>query len=157
MASEAGFAARKLQYDKANAQLDEAERLLGDTAATAKPLSVWIDAKDLVGERISQLQSKLRDTKHPLFIEIADKGLNSITKRLQVGLQASLMDYDKASTPEAKAKFKSAALSQLASFRTFVQGNAAIRLIDENPLGVKADIRSTLAGAFDSIERELAS
>ena len=126
-----------------------------EAAAADKLLPVWIEAKELVGTQISQLQSMLRATKLPLFMGIADKGLNSLTQRFQVGLQVALTHFDSASTPEAKTKAKSALSGKVADFRDFVESHPALPLLDENPFGVACTIRSTLATALDSIEKSL--
>ena len=128
-----------------------------EAAAADKLLPVWIEAKELVGTQISQLQSMLRATKLPLFMGIADKGLNSLTQRFQVGLQVALTQFDSASTPEAKTKAKSALSGKVADFRDFVESHPALPLLDENPFGVACTIRSTLATALDSIEKSLAA
>ena len=126
-----------------------------EAAAADKLLPVWIEAKELVGTQISQLQSMLQATKLPLFMGIADKGLNSLTKQFQVGLQVALTEFDSASTPETKTKAKSALAGKVSDFRDFVESHPALPLLDENPFGVACTIRSTLATALDSIEKSL--
>ena len=128
----------------------------GTTGGTgAKTLPIWTAAKDLAGEQISKLQSALRETRHPLFMRIADQGLNAVTKRLQVGLQVALMELDGAAAdarPKAAAKVQTA----LADFRKFLQTDPAVPLLEKNPMGIAVTLRAGLSSALDSIEKTLA-
>jgi hypothetical protein len=124
-----------------------------DTSTPVLP--VWMQAKDSVNDQISRLQTAFRNSRHPLAQDIADKGLNGITRRLQVGLQAALMEYDAASAEQlaaAAARLRSA----MVAMRQFLDSDAVLPMLEKNPYGVMVAIRSTLGSALDSIERRLA-
>lgn len=130
-------------------------------AASAAPprkeplLPIWRDAKDDAGEQLGKLQTTLRASKHPLLLRIADQGLNAVTGRLQTGLQAALMDYDRASPDDAGAQAKVEAA--VAEFRSFVQGSKLLPMLDANPFGVKLSLHADLSRALDEIDASLAA
>jgi hypothetical protein len=151
------------QFEPASAGLDRGEALLKQalleaksaTKAPASPvLPLWVAAKDEVGGQMSALQDAMRGTRHRLLARIADQGLNALTKRLQVGLQVALMEVDSAA-PEARPARAQAARGRIAEFRTFLQSDPSIPLLDQNPLGVPVTIRTRLTAALDEIETAL--
>ncbi len=127
-------------------QLRDGLDAVAGTAPVGKPLDIWRDAKDQANVEIGQLQSALRGTRVPLFEKIADQGLNAITGRLQVGLQAALMDGS-----------KDKARAAVADFRSFLATNALLPLLEQNPFGVKVTLRTELPRALDAIEKALAA
>jgi hypothetical protein len=126
------------------------EGLDGGTAPAGKPLDIWRDAKDQAGAEISQLQQALRGTGVKLFEQIADQGLNAITGRLQVGLQAALMDVGNGGS-------KDKARAAVADFRSFLAADEVLPLLEQNPFGVKVTLRTELPRALDAIEKALAA
>jgi hypothetical protein len=119
---------------------------------TPKTLPIWTEAKDTVGAQLSKLQSVLRNTGNPVAIEIADKGLHALTKRLQVGLQAALIGFDSATAedrPAAAAKLRAAT----AGMKQFLATDAALPNLEANPFGVMVTIRSSLETALTAVER----
>ena len=125
-------------------------------AAAAKPLQVWLDAKDDANEQIGKLQTAMRSLRHPLFDRVADQGLNGITGRLQVGLQVALTEVDHASgTARAAAQTKARAV--VADFRNFLTTDPVLPVLEKNPLGVKVTLRAGLGQALDAIDKALAA
>jgi hypothetical protein len=116
---------------------------------------IWRDAKERVDEQISQLQGALRQTKDPFCQRIAEMGLNGVTGNLQVGLQVALTEYDKSGGKDAKSAAKAGAV--IAQYQQFLQSDKAIALCDENPFGIKCDIRGTLLEALGELQKSFKS
>jgi hypothetical protein len=116
-------------------------------------LAIWREAKERVDLQISQLQSFLRQTKDPRSQRIAEMGLNGVTGKLQVGLQVALTECDQAGGRDAKLGAKAAAV--VTQYLQFLQNDQVIALCDENPFGVKCDIRGTLLPALTELEKKL--
>jgi hypothetical protein len=160
-ASEAGAFGRKNEHAQANRLLDEAEALLKKGTSTpppaAKPantLGIWQEAKDLAGEQISKLQAALRETGDELLMRIADQGLNGITKRLQVGLQTALMEFDGA-PPGMRAARSEAARKAVADFRTFLKTDPGLPLLADNPFGVRVSLLEDLTKTMSALDAAL--
>lgn len=142
--SEAGALARNLP-DKSAPQA---------AAPAVRPLEVWLAAKDAAGAQITALQGAMRAQPHPMFPRLADRGLNGITGRLQVGLQVALMDLERAgATGHDAARAK--AIKAVADLRNFLTTDAVVPLLDRNPLGVTVDLKGGLGAALDAIDRAL--
>ena len=155
-------------FTQALAALDKLEALLaprGGTPAQTAPkaaspsagkgtLALWQAAKDVAGEQLNSLAGALRGSGHPLLIRIAEQGLHGLTRRLQVGLQAALMDYDGASQ-DARAKAAAKVKALLADYRDFLKTDATLPLLERNPLGITVDIRTRLGSALDLIDARL--
>jgi hypothetical protein len=120
---------------------------------TGRLLDIWQQAKDTLNDQVSRLQSALRGRNNPDLLVIADKGLNGFTRRLQVGLQVALMNYDSVQG-DARAQAKSRVLALVAEWRQFLQGDRFIQLIERNPFGVSVTIRATLGAALDRIGQQ---
>ena len=140
----------------ATGQIEEAVAKPGKASAApaAKTLPVWQKAKDKAGSQISQLQSALRETGHPLLMRIADLGLNGITGRLQVGLQAALMEFDGATVGKRKRQ-RDHAQQAIADFKKFLADDPGLPLLALNPLGVTVTVRDDLAKAMATLEESL--
>lgn len=123
-------------------------------AQAAKTLPVWQKAKDKAATQIGQLQSALRETGHPLLMRIADMGLNGITGRLQVGLQAALMEFDSAAVGKRKRQ-RDHAQQAIADFKKFLADDPGLPLLALNPLGVTVTLRDDLAEAMATLEDSL--
>jgi hypothetical protein len=165
--------AQQKKFDEALKALDELEALLDAGPALvvkamggsrqddqANPsggtMRLWQEARDVVGEQLSALDRALRDTGHPLMIRVADQGLNALTKRLQVGMQVALMDYDGAAEP-VRDKAARRVRAAMGEYRTFLRENAVLPMLQSNPLGIDIDISGTLGTALDRIEESLAA
>lgn len=121
----------------------------------AQPLlPVWRDAREAVNAQLDQLQTAMRNHGMPLFARIADKGLNGVTERHLVPLQAALMDADRAA---GEARVAAAALvrRRIEEMRGFLTSNPVLPLLEGNPLKVPVAIRATLGAALDDIARTL--
>jgi hypothetical protein len=124
--------------------------------AGPSPLQMWLDAKEAAGSQVGALQVAMRALDHPLFERLADQGLNGVTGRLQVGLQAALMDVERA-TGQARVAARQKARSAVAEFRGFLTSDPVVPLLDANPLGVPVSLRAGLGRALDTIDRTLAA
>ena len=133
-------------------QTEWVQRVLGiDTAQAARPGTpvspIWTDAKEDIDAGISQLQATLNQSGDPDLVQIAKFGLNGATNGQSVKLMAALRDADTAGTPQARAKLVAAA----DAFRTFLEGDRLVALIEGNPFGVSVPIRKRLGAALDEI------
>ena len=133
---------------------DAAERLAASSSAMSgtKALPIWTAAKDQVGAQLAKLRTAFRKTGDPLAIAIADKGLNGLTQRLQVSLQAALIRFDTAppeQRSDAAAKLRAAA----AEMKQFLYSDPALPMLEANPCGVLVTIRSSLDSALSGVER----
>ena len=121
-------------------------------------VGVWVDARDKVITQMQALQAacgkECQETGDPDFDLIADKGLAAITKRMQVGLHVALMEFDRASG-DGKAKAQAKAQKVVTDFQTFLGSDRMVKLAEENPFGVKVEIRSTLGAALDRLSKTL--
>ena len=156
--SEAAVFARKNDFAQANRLLDDAEALIKQTDDEEGPLlktmDAWNDARDIVNGQISKLQAKLRQANDPDFAYIAEYGLNGITKRLQVGLQAALMEFDNASG-DNREKARARARAAIKEFDSFLASDKVVAVLEENPFGSPVTLQSTLGRALNRIEKTL--
>lgn len=129
----------------------QAEVSSGARSSDQSPAVQWRDAREEVGAQIARLQDAMRGTDHPVLKRIADRGLNAITGRLQVGLQVALMELDR---PDAGGAAQTARAA-LADMRGFLQSDRIVPLLEANPLGVAVSIRAPLTAAIEAIERRL--
>ena len=127
----------------------------GEDAPVPGLFPIWRDAKERVDAQVSQLQGALRQTKEPFFQRIADMGLNGVTGNLQVGLQVALTEYDKSGGKDGKLAAKAGAI--IAQYQQFLQSDKAIALCDENPFGIKCEIRGTLLEALAELQKSFKS
>jgi hypothetical protein len=119
-----------------------------------KALPVWIAAREQVGEQITKLQDAMRGTKYPLLEKLADRGLNGITGRLQVGLQVQLMELDQ-SDAAGRSQAAGKVRTGIADFRAFLQTDRIVPLIEKNPFGVPVTLSASLGEALAAIEQIL--
>ena len=119
-----------------------------------KPLEVWTEAKEAALGHLGTLQSALRARKSTLLDQVADKGLNGITGRLQVGMQVALMEVERAGGDSRDAARKKA-LAAVGAMRTFLQSDQTLSLLEKNPFKVPMPIRAELGRALDQIEASL--
>src|SRR5262249_20678054 len=126
--------------------LDELEPLVANKLAATAPstlLPKWMEAREAAGRQLVALQGILRRSGDPDLLRIAEFGLNGVTKKLQVGLQAALMEFDQL-PPGGREKAAASARAQIAAYRKFLQGDRIVALLDENPFGVALSLRATL-------------
>lgn len=133
------------------------ERVLGVQVdppgdGTGPLLPLWLDAKDEVDGRLGRLQGALRGIGHPDLDRIAEYGLHGVTGRSSVGLMVALREAD---APGADERARGKLASAIASYRSFLTENEAVRLIDDNPFGVDVGVQATLGAALARIERRL--
>jgi hypothetical protein len=113
----------------------------------------WRTAREAVGTGLTKLQSVLKGKEEPAFHRVAEFGLNGITGRLQVGLEVALLECESSGGRDPKAKAKAAKVA--ADFRKFLQTDAMVRLVDENPFGVAIDLRGQLLPVLTDLEAAL--
>jgi hypothetical protein len=125
------------------------------TESKAAPLlPVWLEAKETVDERLGRMQGALREFDDPDLNRIAEMGLNGVTGRSSVGLMAALREADAAGGgAEPRAKLAEA----IASYRSFLDGDPIVGLLDDNPFGVELNLRATLWGALDTLSQRIAA
>jgi hypothetical protein len=117
---------------------------------------MWLAAKEAAGVQIAALQAAMRAQPHPMFPRLADRGLNGITGRLQVGLQVALTDFEHTGGAGRDAA-RTKASKAVVELRKFLATDAVVPLLDRNPLGVAIDLKGGLGAALDAIDRALAA
>lgn len=119
-------------------------------SSAAAMLPIWLDAKEEIDAALSKLQGLMRGVPHPLLARVADQGLSALTGRLRVGLQVALTEYDRAA-PADRPKRAETVESAVSAFRTFLETDKVIPLLERNPFSVPMPIRAKLGGALDTI------
>lgn len=157
-AGQAAEAARNRQYDQANSLLDQAAAALRHGVAPirgdADPLAIWRDAKEEVDAQIESLASVLQATGHPYLQKIANQGLPGMAQdptKAYVGLQTSLFELNGATGQQRQAA-ATKVRQAVASYRSFLDGNAAIKICDSNPICGPTTIRKTLHDALNQLD-----
>ena len=118
-------------------------------------LAVWQEARDAANDQLVKLQAALRGTRHPMFLKIADGGLNGFTGKFLVGMQVALMNVDQAREGEARAKAAQKARVAIGNVRGFLQSHPVVPLLERNPFKVPVALRAVLIPALEQIERSL--
>ncbi|HET6608309.1 MAG TPA: hypothetical protein VFG62_16655 [Rhodopila sp.] len=150
------------------AQKNWVVRVLGVKPAGATPSSqggnvterwraaraAWQDAIETVDGQISALQKVMRDSDDEALEEIAEYGLNALTRNHKVPLMAAMMEIG-AGSAESLAKSGAKALAAARAFRTHIESDERVAACDENPGGVQVSIRNTLGPALAQIEAAL--
>ncbi|MEL7473372.1 MAG: hypothetical protein AAGK04_08645 [Planctomycetota bacterium] len=111
----------------------------------------WMEAKEHVDERLDTLAAALRATKDANLERIAHRGLGAITGRLQAGVRVAFLEIDASREDTKRAKAIKHAESKLGELRTFFESDKMVRLIDDNPFGVRMDVASTMDRALADI------
>ncbi|MEO0482306.1 MAG: hypothetical protein AAF138_01655 [Planctomycetota bacterium] len=122
-----------------------------DPRAGRAALRLWQDAKETVDERLGVLITALKSSGDPDLERIADKGLAAITGKLQTGLRVALTNLDGAAGSKRAAAVKKVT-SQTAEFRAFLSSDGMVRLVDDNPFGVKVKLAKTIGAALEEID-----
>ncbi len=115
---------------------------------------IWREAREKVGAEIGALTQHLRSMPDPEMRRIAEFGLNGATGKLSISLLTSLSEADAAS-PDQQPAVRGKARAVVAQYRGFLQQNALVRLLDENPFGIPVTIRATLGAALAEIDHAL--
>lgn len=118
--------------------------------------TIWRDAREEVMERLSRLQDALRKNDDRRLHAVADKGLNGITNRLQVGLHVALMEYDR-TTGDNRTRLGAAASKAAEDFEKFLASDALVSLIDHNPFKVPVGLQTDLVDALRRVRGMLAT
>lgn len=121
----------------------------------ADPMVIWRDAKEKVDVSFAPLKNTLKGLGHPDLDRIAEFGLNGVTDGNQTALNRALFEYNGSEGP-ARQKAASRLSDQVSEYRKFIDSNAIIELCEDNPFGVRLDIRGPLRDALDKIERAIA-
>lgn len=159
--AEAGVLARQGHLEQAQALLDALEALLGrGTGSTSTPtgaregephpgivsyrkaLLAWDGAKKKARADIQKLRAELMKQR-PGHAEAAD-ALNHALDALNAGLADQIDKAMSASKDGQRLRHQAAALKLALNYRSFLEGDAMIEDIDDNPLDVKVDAGKTL-------------
>jgi hypothetical protein len=116
--------------------------------------AAWQDAIEAVDGQIAALQKVMRDSGDETLEEIAEYGLNGVTKGHKVPLMAAMMEVG-AGTPDALVKAGPKALAAAQAFRKHIESDERVAACDDNPGGVAVTIRGTLGPALAQIEAAL--
>lgn len=121
------------------------------TAPTLDALALWRDAKEACDVGISALQQKIMSFDDPDLRRIAEFGLNGVTEGVQTGLMAALFTYNSTSGAD-RIKAAAVVAARAAEARKLLEGDQVIALVEDNPFGVKVDIRGTLGATLRQLE-----
>lgn len=169
-AAAAAFAALLKSNDLSGAlhSLEDVARLLKQAAASghvdpdaepvdlADALADWTDAIEAVDAQIETLAQGLRQTKVPALMDIAQVGMNAITKDMKVPLMAALMEI-RSGSKDALEKNGAQALLLVRGFRKHIDSDPRVAACEKNPLDIDVSIRATLRPALDGLAAALAS
>jgi hypothetical protein len=123
-----------------------------DEAADVDVMAIWRKAKESTDQSIANLQKALKSYSHPDLDRIADAGLNGITDTNQTGIMRALIEYSAA--PAHKKESASAKLvAQTDAYASFLENSALINLAEQNPFGVRVEIRRPLLATLTKIAR----
>jgi hypothetical protein len=124
--------------------------------ASIRGREIWRAAREKVGAEIGALCVHLSGTTDPELQRIATFGLNGATGKLSVSLLVALSEAD-AATADQRPVALAKARDLIGDYRSFLQQNRLVRLLDENPFGVTVSIRATLGAALTAIDQALAA
>jgi hypothetical protein len=116
--------------------------------------SGWTEASEKVDGQLAQLGSKLKASGNADSIDIAERGLSSITGDVKTPLLAALLGVDSA-TGTARAKAVDKARQAVEAFRKRIETDERVVVCDENPFEVEVSIRSTLGAALGKLDEAL--
>ncbi len=169
-AATTGFAALLKGNDLSGAlhSLEDVVRLLKQAAMAghadsdtdpidlADALADWSDAIEAVDAQLETLAQGLRQTKIPALMDIAQFGMNAITKDMKVPLMAALMEI-RSGSRDALEKNGAQALLLVRGFRKHIDSDPRVAACELNPLDIDVSIRTTLRPALDGLASALAS
>lgn len=149
---EEGDKTAKVTAEKENEQdEDEDEEIV--PGAPASP--VWQTAKEKVDAQLNGLYGVLKKVGLPVLDQAASQ-IEKVLSNYRTKLVAALMDYDKA-TGEAKEKAREKALKLVGSYQSEIPKDAHVIAADENPFGVKLNVRATLGAALKRLHKQLSA
>ncbi|MBQ4824222.1 hypothetical protein J4729_06615 [Leisingera sp. HS039] len=119
----------------------------GDTAPQADVMEIWQAAKEDVDRGVSSLQDALKSHNHPVLAQIADAGLAGVTDGNQTALMKALFEM-KSAAGDARKKAAQALLAQIAAYLKFLKDDPVIGMVEDNPFGVKAPVKTPLTNAL---------
>ncbi len=111
------------------------------------PMEIWQAAKEGVDRGVSGLQDALKSQNHPVLAQIADAGLAGVTDGNQTALMKALFEM-KSATGDARKKAAQALLAQIAAYLKFLKDDPVIAMVEDNPFGVKAPVKTPLTNAL---------
>ena len=121
-------------------------------------VDIWVSARDAFREateavnvQVSELQGALRDTYDPALQDIAELGLNALTRNTRVPLLTAIMEVGNGS-PEQLKKSAPKLTNAIAAFRAVLTADPRIAACDNNPFAVQVAIVDTYAGALGQLE-----
>ena len=119
--------------------------------------SAWQDANDEVNRQLEKLRIELLGVDDKDLRNIAEFGLNAMTKDQRVPLMAAIMDVDKAkgSDPQAAIGKFAKAKELVVEFRDHLDTDERVEACDDNPFEVKVTIRALLDPALAQMEQAL--
>jgi hypothetical protein len=127
-------------------------------------LDAWRKANDAVNVQIDALRTGIlaavksgendADEFADELVDIAEKGLNTITEDHRVKLQAAVMEIGAGKT-EAMKKSGAKTLSSVQAFQAFLDRSEKIAACDANPFRVPVAIRATLGPALRQLAAAL--
>lgn len=122
--------------------------------AWEKARDAWRDAMETVNQQLEKLRVQLVSTDDPDLKQIAEFGLNAITKDHRVPLEAALLDLDRARGGDA-SKAVAAAREHVVDFRDHLDTDERVEACDDNPFDVTVTIQKSLDGALAELEQAL--
>lgn len=169
LVAEAGELARKKDFDAANATLDRAERLIGESGGSgggrfdeaafrkqwAEAKAGWRDALDTVNGQIAALQSALKKIDDVELHEIAEFGLAGVTGNYKVPMMAAIIEIDQARGGASLRKAAAKAGDIAKAFNAYLASEETVAVCDANEFGVPVTLRASLGKALSGIEAAL--
>jgi len=162
--SEAGALARKREFDRGHALLDEAEALLstasdsGHVAGQRQRLQVaidaWRQASEAVDEQIAALQQVLKGSDDPELVEIGNFGINALTGNHRVRLMAAVLELERSQDSAVRALAQKT-LPLAGNLDGHLAEDERVAVCDDNPFGVQVSIRQTLGAALKELTSAL--
>ena len=114
----------------------------------------WRDASQSVDGQLGEIRTALLETDDAALHRIAEFGLNGITGRHKVGLQAALLEVGQAGGAAVPPLARKAAQAAR-EFQAFVQSDPRVKACDQYP-DLKTPIGATLVAALGALAQALA-
>jgi hypothetical protein len=114
----------------------------------------WRQAYQSAGDRIAALKSAIASHyagQHPALLKAIDRGvakLDGVLANVDRRLADVLANASKAGNDAARAAELKSAKALLAQYIGYVKGEPLVAHMDQNPFGVKTDLRVLLAAAL---------
>lgn len=116
-------------------------------------LRLWRDAKQSADSGLYALLSEMRKRNHPDFAAIAQTNLSAAIYGDPQKILTALTRLDPAA--DADGAGAGTLRAEVDAYRQFLRTNAAISVLEQNPLGVSVSIRAPLTAALDRMEDAL--